>query len=77
MNPGRNSTTEKPESLYQELSKVSSHPVCGISGIVLINVCYIMSKGLFPAYAKLQDDTNALRPGFLGVLQYAVLSTRP
>lgn len=45
--------------------------------LVVINICYIVSRALFPAYAKIQDDPEALREGFLATLRYITLITIP
>ncbi|HJW90701.1 MAG TPA: lipopolysaccharide biosynthesis protein [Anaerolineales bacterium] len=48
-----------------------------IPELVILNVCYVISQALFPAYARLQHDLPALRSGFLIALRYVALLTAP
>jgi PST family polysaccharide transporter len=48
-----------------------------IPELVILNVCYVISQALFPAYARLQHDQSALRSGFLTALRYVALVTLP
>jgi O-antigen/teichoic acid export membrane protein len=45
--------------------------------LLLMNLCYILSQALFPAYAKLRDDPEALRNGFARTLRYVTVVTAP
>jgi lipopolysaccharide exporter len=45
--------------------------------LLIINLCYVISQALFPAYARLQDQPEALKKGFLLTLQYTSLFTVP
>jgi len=45
--------------------------------LLIINMCYIVSNALFPAYSKLQNDLDALRKGCLVTLRYVALFTVP
>jgi PST family polysaccharide transporter len=45
--------------------------------LLIINTCYIVSNALFPAYARLQNDLDALRKGFLLTLRYIAIYTVP
>ncbi len=44
---------------------------------LIINFCAVITRVLFPAYSKLQDDLPALRRGFLTSLKYISLVTIP
>lgn len=48
-----------------------------IPELIIINICHVVSKALFPAYSKLQQDMDALREGFLVTLRYVSLLTVP
>lgn len=48
-----------------------------IPELIIMNLCFIVSQALFPAYAKLQDNPAALRSGFLSSLSYVSLLTVP
>lgn len=48
-----------------------------IPELVIINICHVVSRALFPAYSKLQNDLTALREGFLMTLRYVSLLTVP
>lgn len=45
--------------------------------LVLMNLCYILSQALFPAYARLRHDPEALRNGFARTLRYVTVVTAP
>jgi PST family polysaccharide transporter len=45
--------------------------------LLIINTCYIVSKALFPAYSKVQNDLKTLQKGFLLTLRYVALYTVP
>ena len=45
--------------------------------LLIINMCYIVSNALFPAYSKVQNDLKTLQKGFLITLKYIALYTVP
>ena len=45
--------------------------------LVIINICYVVSQAVFPAYARIQNDFQALRLGYLTTLRYVSLITVP
>lgn len=48
-----------------------------IPELVIINLCYVVSMALFPAYARLQDQLDKLKRGFLSTLKYVAMITVP
>ncbi|HEY0604216.1 MAG TPA: lipopolysaccharide biosynthesis protein [Herpetosiphonaceae bacterium] len=48
-----------------------------ISDLLIINMCIVAGRVLFPSYAKLSHDPAALRRGFLTTLRYISLITLP
>ena len=48
-----------------------------IPELIIINICHVVSKALFPAYAKLQNDLPALQKGFLVTLRFVAIITVP
>ena len=48
-----------------------------ISDLLIINMCIVAGRVLFPSYAKLSHDPAALRRGFLTTLRYVSLITLP
>lgn len=48
-----------------------------IPELIIINICHVVSRALFPAFSKLQNDLSALREGFLVTLRYVSLLTVP
>lgn len=48
-----------------------------IPELVILNICVVVSRALFPAYAKIQNDLAALRSGYLATLRYIALITVP
>lgn len=45
--------------------------------LVIINICYIFGQTLFPAYAKLQNQMDELRAGYMKSIEYLSLITIP
>lgn len=45
--------------------------------IVLISLCYVLSRVLFPAFSRLREDTDALRAAYLSALRYTSLLVIP
>jgi O-antigen/teichoic acid export membrane protein len=45
--------------------------------LLLMNLCYILSQALFPAYARVRDDPVALRSGFARTLRFVAVITAP
>lgn len=48
-----------------------------IPELIIINICHVVSRALFPAYSKIQDNLAALQKGFLKTLGYVSLLTVP
>jgi O-antigen/teichoic acid export membrane protein len=48
-----------------------------IPELIIINICHVVSKALFPAYSKIQNNLTALQTGFLKTLGYVSLLTIP
>jgi len=48
-----------------------------IPDLVILNVCYVVSKALFPAFSKIQSNVEVLRKGYLSSLKYISLFTVP
>ncbi len=48
-----------------------------ISDLLIINMCIVAGRVLFPSYAKLSHDQEALQRGFLTTLRYIALITLP
>ncbi|TLN16159.1 lipopolysaccharide biosynthesis protein, partial [bacterium] len=48
-----------------------------IPELVIINICVVVSRALFPAFSRIQDDLDALRRGYLTTLRYIALITIP
>jgi O-antigen/teichoic acid export membrane protein len=48
-----------------------------ISDLLIINMCVVAGRVLFPSYAKLSHDSAALKRGFLTTLRYISLITLP
>ena len=45
--------------------------------LIIIYACSMVSKALFPAFSKLQDNLETLRKGYLNTLRYMSLYTVP
>lgn len=45
--------------------------------LIILNICYVLSKALFPAYAVLQNDRSALQRGYISSLKYVSILTVP
>ena len=45
--------------------------------LIIVNVCAIVSRALFPAFSRIQDNVVALREGYLNTLRYIALYTIP
>ncbi len=45
--------------------------------LAIINICYLTAQVVFPTYAKLQDDLDALRPAWITTLRFVSLFTVP
>lgn len=45
--------------------------------LIVINVCHVVSRALFPAYATIKHNAQALRSGYLTALRYISLITIP
>lgn len=45
--------------------------------LVALNILYITAQALFPAYASVQQDTEALRKGFLATLRFVQMIMTP
>ncbi len=48
-----------------------------IPELVIINICVVVSRALFPAFSRIQNDLAALRKGYLTTLRYISLITIP
>lgn len=48
-----------------------------IPELVIINICVVVSRALFPAFSRIQNDLEALRKGYLTTLRYISLITIP
>jgi PST family polysaccharide transporter len=48
-----------------------------IPELLIIYACSMVSKALFPAFSKLQDNLETLRKGYLNTLQYVSIYTIP
>jgi O-antigen/teichoic acid export membrane protein len=45
--------------------------------LIIINICYIFGQTLFPAFAKMQNQMDDLRAGYMKTIQYLSLITIP
>ncbi|GAP14503.1 membrane protein [Longilinea arvoryzae] len=48
-----------------------------IPELVIINICVVVSRALFPAFSRIQNNLEALRKGYLTTLRYISLITIP
>ncbi len=48
-----------------------------VADLLIISLCWITARVLFPSYSKLSHDLGALRKGFLVTLRYIALVTIP
>jgi O-antigen/teichoic acid export membrane protein len=48
-----------------------------IPELLIKQLCGVIGKVIFPIYAKVRDDANALRRGFLDTMRYVTLVTAP
>ena len=48
-----------------------------ITDLLIINVCFVAGRVLFPSYVKMNHSVEALQRGFLTTMRYVVLITLP
>lgn len=48
-----------------------------VTDLLIINIAFVVGKVLFPSYAKINNDNDKLRQGFLATIRYVALVTLP
>ncbi len=48
-----------------------------IPELIILQFCWMISKVIFPVYARMQDDTHAMQRGFVVTMSYVGMATAP